>query len=435
TSGGIKTNGNLYNSAVPDEGASVTVLAGATAPAIEAFISGYPAYFVADDFAGRFRTAIAALAGGTPSDNETALAVFRDLNEEQQGQVMVALGLPERYAGSFAGAAGEDGYFSDVLALQTRMTDFVRDYTGEALSDADAMRRFSAMDESLQRQFVVQSFFNELKWSGRVEARTGNNEYPLGFAAIGTLFPRDDYAGDIRMVLSTIRTLKGGDIDLLAPGGRINAGLSTPPASLGTGKAGSELGVVAQSSGDVSTFADDDIQVEESRIFAGDGGDIIAWSSNGDVDAGRGSKAALSVPPPVITFNPDGSVKVNFPPSLTGSGIRAFASGEGVLPGDVDLYAPNGVINAGDAGIGGGNVTFGATAILGADNIDVGGISVGVPVADTGSLAAGLTGISNLSSSVSKMAEQSASSLGGDESALGGDTLGFLSVDILGFGE
>jgi hypothetical protein len=298
------------------------------------------------------------------------------------------------------------------------------------------MQQFVALDESLQRQFVLQALFNELKWSGRVEAHSGKNEYPLGFDAIKTLFPADDYAGDIRMVLSTIRTLAGGDITLLAPGGRINAGLSTPPASLGDGKPADQLGVVVQSRGDVRVFANDDIQVEESRIFAGDGGSILAWSSNGDVDAGRGAKTALSVPPPTITFNEDGSAKVNFPPSLTGSGIRAFASSAGVVPGDVDLFAPHGVINAGDAGIGGGNITLGATAILGADNIDVGGISVGVPVADTGSLAAGLTGISNLSSSVSKMAEDSASSLGGDENAFNSNqTLGFLSVEILGFGE
>lgn len=436
TSGGVKTNADLYNSALPDQGASVTVLSGATAPALADFIDAYPMYFAADVFAGRFRTAIAGVAGGMPSDTGTALAVYRGLGDEQQGRVMAEMGLPERYAGSFAGAPGEDGYFTDVLALQGRIADFVREFTGESLVDGQALQRFAELDANLQRQFVLQSFFNELKWSGRVEARTGNNEYPLGFAAIETLFPRNDHTGDIRMVLSTIRTLKGGDIDLLAPGGRINAGLSTPPASLGSGKNGSELGVVVQSSGSIRVFADDDIQVEESRIFAGDGGDIVAWSSNGDVDAGRGSKSALSVPPPVITFNPDGSVKVNFPPSLTGSGIRAFASSAGTMPGDVDLFAPRGVVNAGDAGIGGGNITLGATAILGADNIDVGGISVGVPVADTGSLAAGLTGISNLSSSVSKMAEASASSLGGDEDMLNGsDTLGFLSVDILGFGE
>ena len=295
--------------------------------------------------------------------------------------------------------------------------------------------RFVTLDENLQRQFVLQALFNELKWSGRVEARSGENEYPLGFAAVETLFPGRDYAGDIRMVLSTLRTTNGGDINLLAPGGRINAGLSTPPASLGTGKSADQLGVVVQSAGDVRVFADGDIQVEESRIFAGDGGDILAWSSNGDVDAGRGSKTALSVPPPIVTFDSQGNAKFEISGSLAGSGIRAFASSEGVMPGDVDLFAPNGEINAGDAGIGGGNITLGATAIIGADNIDVGGVSVGVPVADTSSLAAGLTGISNLSSSVSKMAEASASSLGGEGDMNGNETLGFLSVEILGFGE
>lgn len=442
TSPGVQTRGNGFNPSLAEQGAGVLVLAGTNALATADFIADYARYFVADSFAAQFREAVATVVGSQPSDDATAQAVYRELTEDQQASIMVTLGLPSRYAGSFTGRdddAGhyQAGYLDDLLASQARLINFVREHTAESgLSESEALQRFGTLDESLQRQFVIQTLFNELKWSGRVEARTGNNEYPLGFDAIKTLFPAENYAGDIRMVLSTIRSLKGGDITLLAPGGRINAGLSTPPASLGEGKAAGDLGVVAQSRGDVHVFADSDIQVEESRIFAGDGGDILAWSSNGDVDAGRGSKAALSVPPPTITFNTDGSVSIDAGGSLTGSGIRAFASSEGVVPGDVDLFAPRGVVNAGDAGIGGGNITLGATAILGADNIDVGGISVGVPVADTGSLAAGLTGISNLSSSVSKMAEDSASSLGGDENAFNSNqTLGFLSVEILGFGE
>lgn len=437
TAYGIRSYGNLSNPVLSDRGADILVLAGASAGvAIGDFIGDYARYFVADVFAAQLREAIATVTGNLPSDAETALAVYRGLSEEEQQNVMTELGLPERYAGSFASDEGGGSYFDDVTALQSRIITFVRDYeTQPGMSGVEAMQRFAALDENPQRQFVIQAFYNELKWSGRVEARTGNNEYPLGFAAVEALFPGRDYAGDIRMVLSTIRTEKGGDIDLLTPGGRINAGLSTPPASLGEGKLPVDLGVVAQSAGDVRVFADDDIQVEESRIFAGDGGDILAWSSNGNVDAGRGAKTALSVPPPNITFNADGSVTIAVSGSLAGSGIRAFASSEGVTPGDVDLFAPNGEINAGDAGIGGGNVTLAATAILGADNIDVGGVSVGVPVADTSSLAAGLTGISNLSSSVSKMAEASASSLGGEGGMNGNETLGFLSVEILGFGE
>ncbi len=56
------------------------------------------------------------------------------------------------------------------------------------------------------------------------------------------------------------------------------------------------------------------------------------------------------------------------------------------------LAAPRGVVNAGDAGIVAGNLTIAATAVLGADNISVTGVAVGVPV-DTGGLGASLAGV------------------------------------------
>ncbi|MEJ2686355.1 MAG: hypothetical protein P8124_03945, partial [Gammaproteobacteria bacterium] len=63
---------------------------------------------------------------------------------------------------------------------------------------------------------------------------------------------------------------------------------------------------------------------------------------------------------------------------------------------------------------------------------------VGVPVADTGSLAAGLTGVSNLSSTVSKSAEQATQSVADQNNAgpgLGADTLTMIDVQVLGYGE
>jgi hypothetical protein len=105
--------------------------------------------------------------------------------------------------------------------------------------------------------------------------------------------------------------------------------------------------------------------------------------------------------------------------------------------GDVVLAAPKGVVDAGEAGIGGNNIIIAATEVIGADNIDVGGVSVGVPVGDTSSLAAGLTGVSSLSSSASKMAEESSSSLGASSTAnsFSDAAVGFLSIELIGFGD
>jgi len=53
----------------------------------------------------------------------------------------------------------------------------------------------------------------------------------------------------------------------------------------------------------------------------------------------------------------------------------------GVPPGNVDLFAPHGTIDAGDAGIRvSGNVILQALQILNASNIQVQGTSIGVPV-------------------------------------------------------
>jgi hypothetical protein len=128
---------------------------------------------------------------------------------------------------------------------------------------------------------------------------------------------------------------------------------------------------------------------------------------------------------------------VEFPAALTGSGIQTLATTEGRQPGNVDLFAPRGVVNAGDAGIVAGNLTIAATAVLGADNISVSGVSVGVPV-DTGGLSAALSGVSAVASSATnaatdavvpdRQAEES-------ETPLSDQALGFLDVFITGFGD
>ena len=98
-----------------------------------------------------------------------------------------------------------------------------------------------------------------------------------------------------------------------------------------------------------------------------------------------------------------GEIRVT-PAALTGSGIQTLATTPGRKPGDVDLFAPRGVVNAGDAGIVAGNLTIAATAVLGANNITVSGTSVGVPV-DTGGLGLSLAGASNAASGAGKAAE------------------------------
>jgi filamentous hemagglutinin len=352
-------------------------------------------------------------------------------------------GLAPHYAEFMANYLGSD---SAVLPTYSEaLVAYVERELGlSSVRAADALGMFRNLDASRQRAFIESVFISELRASGRAAA-SGTKDFTRAFAAIEALFPggnpdleageKNAYAGDIRLYFSRMYTLAGGDINLFAPGGEINAGLATPPTAFGIAKPASLLGLVAQSTGSINAFAYGDFQVNESRVFAADGGNILVWSTQGDIDAGRGAKTAISAPPPTITIDSKGRTVVNFPPALTGSGIQTLATSPGRKPGDVDLFAPRGVVNAGDAGIVAGNLTIAATAVLGANNIQVSGTSVGVPV-DTGGLAASLTGVSNVASGASNVATATVEAAGRDEgkAPLADSALGWLDVFVEGFG-
>jgi filamentous hemagglutinin family protein len=243
--------------------------------------------------------------------------------------------------------------------------------------------------------------------------------------------------GDLSLLLSRIHTLDSADINLIVPGGRIKGGVAS--AAIET-KPPSRSGVVAQKDGDINAFMFEDFLVNESRVFAVDGGNIMIWSSVGDIDAGRGAKTAIAVPPPILTQDEEGNPVVIFPPAISGSGIRGTVTTEGREAGDVDLFAPQGIINAGDAGIGSaGNLNVAAVEVIGSDNIEVAGVSTGTPTVST-SFTAGLGSINNVSSSVSKDAEDNLDR-GMDKTAatsttpLADQALSFLEVVVEGFGD
>lgn len=302
---------------------------------------------------------------------------------------------------------------------------------------ADPLATYSNLTDTQKRQFAVDIFFDELIASGVFATSSGTDDYSRGNEAIATLFPGDTYNGDLISLVSRIQTVDGGDINILAPGGDIIAGSSSegfanPPAD--------RIGIVVQRDGDLNIFVRDDLLVEISRVFTLDGGDIAIWSAAGDIDAGRGAKSALSIPGLITTFDAEGNIVTEFPPAIQGSGIRAAVATPGRAPGDVFLFAPQGAVIAGDAGIGSaGNLTIGATEVVGADNIDVGGVSVGVPAADVGSVAAGLTGVADSGAAAANQAQDSAGdSLAGSDDAIGDalseGALSFIRVEVLGFG-
>jgi filamentous hemagglutinin len=327
TSNGISSRGNLVNINLPDDGASINVLAG--------------------------------LNGKTPDYS-----------------------------------AFEQQYLVDVDTYATALQAYVKKTTGlEPINHDAAVSAFTGLSEQQKTPFLQTVLQEELRASAIYAASTDptkHGDYSRGFTAMNTLFPDGDaYKGDIALYFSRIYTRDGGAITLLTPGGGVNAGLASPPSSFGIEKAADQLGIATQRGGNIGIIMDKDLQVNESRVFAINNSDIMVWSSNGDIDAGRGAKTAISAPEAVINYDRDGRPNVVYSASLAGSGIQTRTTTAEFSQGNVVLAAPRGVVNAGDAGIVAGNLTIAATAVLGADNIKVSGVSVGVPV-DTGGLGASL---------------------------------------------
>ncbi|HTB28121.1 MAG TPA: filamentous hemagglutinin family protein, partial [Steroidobacteraceae bacterium] len=342
-------------------------------------------------------------------------------------------------------------YFVDQSSYASQLGSFVSSVTGASgLSAAAALTDFEALPTLEQLPMILSAFFNELNQSG-LEATAGQKPgYARGYDAINTLFPRSlnaagqpvsasdlPYSGDLSLSFSRIYTLAGGDVNLLVPGGLIDVGLANPPPNAPS-RQPDQLGIVAQGPGSVSAFTYGDVDVNQSRVFTLDGGNILIWSSTGNIDAGRGAKTAISAPAPTITVDPtSGQVTINLSGAVAGSGIRTILTEPDVAPGNVNLIAPVGTVDAGDAGIGSaGNINIAAQTVLGASNINFGGTATGVPAA-TSNVAAGLTGVSNTSSSASNTAVEAATANNAVEksASLADSALGWLDVFVTGLGE
>ena len=300
-----------------------------------------------------------------------------------------------------------------------------------------AREAFDVSGSEIQRDLIFRVYVDEVREGGiqdlRDESAEGLSGFARSYAAIEQLFSSaTEWAGDIRMIFSTVQTQRGGDLSLIAPGGDIDVGLAAQFAGLN--KRNTELGIQVLGAGDVQAVVDGSINVNASRILALDGGDIMLWSSFGDIDAGRGAKTALTIPPPQTVFDPDtGSFVVIVSPTVAGSGIQAAASSR--EPGSVFLFAPNGIVDAGDAGISSqGDVLIAAQQVLGADNIDVGGISIGIPTASA--LGASLAGIGDVASSATDSASEAMNqAMTEAANSIAESNVAFVTVDIIGIGK
>lgn len=355
------------------------------------------------------------------------------------GSINLLAGITDTGGLSAFVAAYSDAYAS---ALQNYLAQQV-DHGRTVATGVTPAQQFASLDTKDQVRFAAEVLFDQLRQSG-VAASTPDSgqfeDYSQGFTAIETLFPGMNYDGDVRTPLSTVQTREGGSIRVLAPGGIVDAGLTATEGVGGTGsfKSDNQLGFIVFREGDINAFVHDDFNVNSTRVFAQQGGDILIWSSTGDIDAGRGAKSAATIDVPAPSFDAFGNFLDKPPLQVVGSGIRNFAPSD-IEPGTLYLFAPRGIIDAGDAGIGSaGNIVIGATEVIGADNIDIGGVSIGVPAGDTGGIAAGLTSVGDAAASATRATEQQQAQAA-QQAAAGTESfdtasLSIIQVEVLGFG-
>jgi hypothetical protein len=323
------------------------------------------------------------------------------------------------------------------INLETFIEIFVTTDAGAAyLTELGVNEDFDLLSPEAQAQIATDVFHLLLRDAGR---DFNDKESPFygkwdsGWEVIRTLFPEDiDWDGKILTQGRDIRTKMGGDINILIPGG----GLEMADTTLGNPLA--PPGIITEAGGKVSLFSDKSVDIGIGRIFTLQGGDIVIWSSKGNIAAGSSSRTIQSAPPTRVVIDPQSaSVQTDLAGLATGGGIGVLATVEGVKPGDVDLYAPTGVIDAGEAGIRvTGNINLGAVAVVNASNISAGGSSTGSPVATV--TAPSVSSISNASSAAA--ASSTPASKANDEkqansqSAPVADIPTIYTVEVIGYG-
>ncbi|MCE0521640.1 MAG: filamentous hemagglutinin family protein [Methylacidiphilales bacterium] len=300
----------------------------------------------------------------------------------------------------------------------------------------------TTQEQALQAQLTPESrdalaltiFYDVLRDAGLDHNNPNSpnaNTYTEGYAAIAALFPSSNaYQGDITLTAREIKTTNGGNISLLAPGGQIDVGINNP------GTQAIDQGILTVDGGSISIFAKSDVSVGTSRIFTLHGGNEIIWSTLGNIDAGASSKTVQSAPPTrVIIDTQSGNVETDLAGLATGGGIGVLETVAGAAPGNVDLVAPVGTVNAGDAGIrSSGNINIAAAHVVNAGNIQAGGASTGVSTTSTPNIgatvaAAAAGGASQNAASAAAAQQQQEQSQNQSQ-----NLPSIISVEIIGYG-
>jgi filamentous hemagglutinin family protein len=305
---------------------------------------------------------------------------------------------------------------------------------GPAIGLAKSILNFSALKDGMPATefdavIALKGLFVELARIGESALESG--DYSEGFALVNQLFGPAASTGDLFTRARDIRTASGGAITIAAPGGGVTMASDifgnplTPP------------GIVTEYGGAISILTDGNVDIGQARIFTLRGGDLTIWSSSGDIAAGNAPKTVVTAPPTRVLIDATSAdIQTDLGGLATGGGIGVLAAVEGVEPGAVNLIAPEGTVDAGDAGIRAtGDIKIAAAAVVNADNISAGGTSAGVPSSPTvaapniGGLTSGSSSTAAASSAASQVSQQSKT-----EEKPVEDTPSLITVEVLGYG-
>ncbi len=336
-----------------------------------------------------------------------------------------------------AGAAGPDWqafaqtYLAPAMGYGPTLLSYLQDTLGYQVDAADAGALFDTLPIEQQRSLLLQIYFNELAISSSGYNTLGSPHYKSyiqGREAIASLFPDQSATGGGITLFGDagIRSDFGGSVVLLSPAGGTTLGVATGPLPAST------AGVLTQGEGDVDIFSQQSVILGQSRVFTTFGGKVVIWSVAGDINAGRGSKTTQLVSSTAIVFDPFGRITLTPGLPTSGAGIATLAPVPGIKSGDVDLAAPLGTIDAGEAGIrASGNVNLASLTVVNAANIQVGGKVSGVPTVVAPNVSA-LSAASATAAAAAQTAQAASAAAGAQTSQ---PVPSDITVDVIGFGE
>ena len=337
----------------------------------------------------------------------------------------------ENFANSVISGPNGQTYLSELAETMT--------YSGDPLSGTITAASFSPTSTQLSSEekakLELQLFYIVLRDTGRNHNNVnspGYGSYATGEQAIQTFFADSGGNGNVLTWSQDVSTLNGGNIDIFAPGGGLTLASTAP-----TGRVSSVApGIITEGGGGIYIYTQQNVGIGIGRIFTLKGGDIMIWSDKGDIAAGASAKTVQSAPPTQVLIAPQsGNVETDLAGLATGGGIGVLTTVAGIPPGDVDLIAPAGYIDAGDAGIrSSGNLSLAAPTILNANNIASGGTTSGAPPAPPPPAAPNISGATAASSAsaANNSAAQNASTNSTAEVTEAPPSI--IDVEVLGYG-